>query len=164
MKSILLIAFCLSLAGCPKDTTPAPTPTPTATPLPTATAVPTATPLSCLPKPPPLEFIALKIHNHPEPEKFVIDSTPIVKGIEYCTAVGFVNRQTCPYRQEGDPVRVICEREALGGDGPEWSSPTGNDVNPSGSNPWLGVFHGASGIMRACTRGAAPKCFDISIP
>lgn len=162
---IATLALSISIAcqpggggGGPTD----PTPNPSATP--GSSATPTPTPVTCLPKPPPLDHIGLAIHNHPEADKWIIDSTPKVCDRAYCDSVGFVNRGCCPLRQEGDPLRVVCEIEILGGEGPEWSSPTGNTIFANPSNPWLAVFRGTSGVARACTWYFPKKCYELNVP
>jgi hypothetical protein len=44
------------------------------------------------------------------------DSTPLVRGANYCRAIGYSDgRTTCPLRLEGDPFRLACELKSMGG-------------------------------------------------
>ncbi len=104
--------------------TPAPSPTPTIIPTPTPKPTPSgvATPdpstTACVPEPPPLARMNVKVHSD-QGQKKVLDSAPIVcSGGEY---PGFCekmmndpNRRCCPVRPEGHPQRGSCETLVMG--------------------------------------------------
>lgn len=105
--------------------TPVPTPTPTVLPTPTPppTPPPAATPdprtTECVPAPPPLSRINVKVHND-QGEKKVIDSAPNVcsggEGFEkFCeTLMNDPSRRCCPPRVEGTPQRTACDELLMG--------------------------------------------------
>lgn len=123
---------------------PAPTPTPTPTPGPTPSPTPSPSPTpgpgagGCGdPLPPPLWAMNTKIHIK-GPNRYTLDSTPIVHDQEYCRKIGFTDgRVDCPVRTEGTPDRVACEIYAIGyaadtkRPGPTW---TGNGEYCTGYN------------------------------
>jgi hypothetical protein len=90
----------------------APTVTPTAGPTAQPTATPT--PLACNPTPPPLRYVAVKIHDDGGYRK-TLDSKPIVQNVDgYCARVGAPGRYFCDTRVEGDPQREACDYMAMG--------------------------------------------------
>jgi hypothetical protein len=103
----------------PKPTTPTPPPGPGPTPTPTPGPTPTPTPPPSAggcgnPLPPPLWKINAKIHIK-GPNRYTLDSTPIVHDKEYCAKIGFTDgRIDCPVRTEGTPDRVACEAYVIG--------------------------------------------------
>ncbi len=102
---------------------PSPTPTiiPTPTPKPTPSADPTPDPRTseCVPEPPPLARINVKVHND-QGEKKVLDSAPNVcsggPGFEkFCeTIMNDPSRRCCPPRPEGHPQRESCDAFLMG--------------------------------------------------
>jgi hypothetical protein len=55
-----------------------------------------------------------KIHIR-GPNRYTLDSTPIVHDAEYCRKIGFTDgRVDCPVRTEGTPDRLACEIYAIG--------------------------------------------------
>lgn len=149
MRKLIALALLATLVGCnginipnPVPTPPAPTPTPEPTPEPT----PTPTPEACLPHPPAQSRWGLKIHVV-GPNWTTLDATPQVVDREFCAAAGWWDgRSVCALGTEGDPCRVVREREAIGGD-PIWSGP--GEVSPEG--PFLyRVRHGVEGDVTVC--------------
>ena len=65
------------------------------------------------PYPPPISFFNVKVHIQ-GPYYWTIDSTPIIADPEYCAAAGFVGRDSCPTRPNGDPERIPCENWRVG--------------------------------------------------
>lgn len=106
-----------------ESTSPAPEPTPTPTPTPEAPPPP---PEEEDPPPPvdagacgeplPGPIVKVKVYVHIRgPNKFTLDSTPLVGGYEYCREIGFTDgRSRCPVRPEGHPERIPCETYAVG--------------------------------------------------
>lgn len=115
----------------------------------------------CLPKPPALSLFKIYIHTPGNPN--VLDAEPQVCNSEYCSSVGYAGRSCCPLRQEGDPMRIVCEQLVMGSKTPIWSSPTGNEMKPWGQNPWLSYFYG-SGRAKACSALVPAVCSEISVP
>jgi hypothetical protein len=160
-------------------TIPTPTPTPKPTPVPTPTPAPGATPTPApnptptpgpgaggcgSPLPPPLWNINTKIHIR-GPNRWTLDSTPIVHDREYCAAIGFTDgRVDCAVRTEGTPDREACEVYALGGtaadtgrNGPTWTrngsycSGNAGDCENHEDNQFL-VYAYGGGKYQACSR------------
>jgi hypothetical protein len=144
-------------APAPPPAAPAPTPTPDATPTPT----PPADAKGCgAPLPPPVWRLSVKVHIR-GPNRWILDSTPLVRDYDYCTKVGFTNRGECPVRQEGDPQREACELYAIGRAddtgraGPTWFRNgqycNGTDCANHEDNQYLLYAH-LSGNYEACTK------------
>jgi hypothetical protein len=158
----------VSIPTIPTPTpTPAPTPTPGPNPTPTPGPNPTPTPGpqgGCgTPIPPPLWNINTKIHIR-GPNRWTLDSTPIVHDREYCAEIGFTDgRIDCPVRTEGSPDRVACEILALGyaadtqRPGPTWTrngnycSGNAGDCDNHEENQFLLYAYG-SGLYKACSK------------
>ncbi len=148
---------------------PAPTPTPGPAPTPGPTPTPAATPPPSAggcgsPLPPPLWNINTKVHIR-GPNRWTLDSTPIVHDRDYCAQIGFTDgRVDCPVRTENTADREACEIYALGGlsqdtgrRGPTWTRNgnycTGNsgDCENHEENQFLLYAYG-SGRYQACSR------------
>jgi hypothetical protein len=160
----------VSIPSIPTATpTPKPTPTPEPGPGPTPAPTPAPTPgpgaNGCKsPLPPPLWNINTKVHIR-GPNRWTLDSTPIVHDREYCAQIGFTDgRVDCPVRTEGTPDREACEAYALGGPaqdtgrvGPTWTRNgnhcTGNagDCENHEENQFL-VYAFGGGRYQACSR------------
>jgi hypothetical protein len=163
----------LNLGG----STPAPTPTPS-TPAPTPTPGPQPTPEpgptsygECgEPLPPPIQKVNVYIHIR-GPNKFTLDSTPLVAGYEYCAEIGFTDgRNRCPVRPEGHPEREACEEYAVGyaedtgRQGPTWRH-NGNYCNGTNcenhpDNQYLLWAH-HDGRYEACVKNG--KCGSVEV-
>jgi len=65
------------------------------------------------PYPPPISFFRVKVHIK-GPDYWTLDSTPQIADPEYCAAAGFVGRDSCPTRREGDPEREACDTWRVG--------------------------------------------------
>ena len=66
------------------------------------------------PLPPAVSKVKIKIHLR-GPNKYTLDSTPLVGGSAYCKKIGFTDGRTkCPVRPEGHPERIACETYAVG--------------------------------------------------
>lgn len=113
---------------------------------------------------PPLHHINVHLMGG-NGNRFKVDSTPIVcstgKGTKherYCQeTMGDDNRNCCPVKPEGHPMRVACELALLGTDrsdgvaGPHWSYIGGDGgVERHPDNPFLAFAYG-KGIVRACS-------------
>lgn len=102
------------------------------------------------PKPPPAYEITLKkFGGTPNAPKF--DSTGLVKGFDYCTSVGFVNRGSCPVRPECSQDcqftdRKACELVTFGT--PRWFSD--GEILAFNDNPWMRKVKGGTWV-RVCT-------------
>jgi hypothetical protein len=162
--------------------TPAPIATPTIIPIPTPTPAPTPDPSTsaCVPDPPPLSRVNVKVHNDQGVKK-VLDSAPIVcsggafEG--YCEKMmNDPSRRCCPPRPEGHPQRVSCDEMLMGhardtgNVGPTWTlngKPCQNeesDVVPRcvnhPTNQYL-LFAYGPGRYTACSTGGT--CGEIVI-
>jgi len=163
--------------------TPAPSPTPTIIPTPTPSAPPTPDPstTACVPNPPPLNRINVKVHNNQGIKK-VLDSAPIVCSggdfPQYCEKMmNDPSRRCCPPRPEGHPQRVACDEALMGRArdtgqvGPTWSvngKPCFNGestviprCNNNPANQYL-VFAYGSGRFKACAENGV--CGEIQVP
>lgn len=164
-----------ALAGCGGSASPPtsnPTPLPTATPAPTPTPTPTPAGglppgMTCNPTPPPLLYVAVKIHAG-DSDRVILDTKPVVPNIDnYCDRVGFGSWKYCDTRPEGDPERVACDYLAIGKAadtgrwGPTWyygndlcsNQPT-NCANHS-VNQFFAVAK-AKGVFEACAADDRP--------
>jgi hypothetical protein len=157
----------ISTTPTPKPSS-TPTPAPGATPTPAPTPTPTPTPPSDTggcgnPLPPPLWRISAKIHIK-GPNRYTLDSTPIVHDATYCAAVGFTDgRIDCAIRPEGASDRQACEIYVLGTaidtgrGGPTWTRNgklcTGalGDCENHEDNQFLLYAYGG-GTYAACSR------------
>ena len=110
------VSSCGSSPSSSSSTTP---PTVTLPPAPGPTPVPTPTPdpflALCVPSPPPIHGIKVKVHVDQGYRK-LLDSRPIVKNLDgYCAKVGFsAAAPYCDTRLEGDPQREACDALAVG--------------------------------------------------
>jgi hypothetical protein len=150
--------------------TPGPNPTPTPGPSPTPTPGPSAGGCGS-PLPPPLWVINTKVHIR-GPNRWTLDSTPIVHDREYCAQIGFTDgRVDCPVRTEGTPDRTACELYALGGPaedtgrpGPTWTRNgaycTGHDCENHEDNQFLVYAHNG-GRYQACSRNGV--CGSVQV-
>lgn len=148
----------------PPAPTPTPGPAPTPTPAPTPPAPPPPSAGGCGdPIPPPLWSMNTKIHIR-GPNRWTLDTTPIVHDREYCAQIGFTDgRLDCPVRTEGSPDRVACEIYAIGyaadtgRPGPTWTrnghycSGAGDDCENHEDNQFL-VFAYGGGYYQACSK------------
>jgi hypothetical protein len=151
--------------------TPKPNATPTPTPGPGPTPTPTPTPTTPPPDaggcgdplPPPIFRMGAKIHIK-GPNKYTLDSTPLVHDAAYCAKIGFTDgRLDCPVRQEGAPDRFACETYAVGyaedthRPGPTWTrnghfcTGADGDCDNHEENQFLLYAYG-SGYYEACTK------------
>ena len=154
---------------------PAPTPTPGPNPTPTPTPQPTPPPNAGAcgnPIPPPLWNINTKVHIK-GPNRWTLDSTPIVHDQEYCKQIGFTDgRIDCPVRTEGASDRVACETYAVGyaadtgRPGPTWTR-NGNlctgaftDCENHEDNQFL-LFAYGGGVYKACSRSGV--CGSVQV-
>jgi hypothetical protein len=109
------------------------------------------------PAPPALGRINLDCRPG-RPGVTVCDSTPLVysPGGTYCASIGFFNadgvtgRLFCSPRQEGDPRRLPCEQDILGGPAPvfTWTGPASQFRIRD--NPFTVEFTEGSGRVKAC--------------
>jgi hypothetical protein len=113
-----------------------------------------------------------KIHIR-GPNRYTLDSTPIVHDREYCAQIGFTDgRIDCPVRTEGSPDRVACETYAVGRaadtgrPGPTWtrngSYCTGNagDCENHEENQYL-LYAFGGGMYKACS--ASGVCGSVEV-
>jgi hypothetical protein len=127
------VAFVLGvcLLGCSSSSNPS-APSAKLTPAPIPTPTPTPTPENllketyCVPAPPPLHKIKLKLHLDFGYKK-VLDSRAFVgPDAAYCASIGLPG-DICVVRDENDPLSVTCNNLALGKAsdtgryGPTWS-------------------------------------------
>jgi len=142
----------------PTPTPPAPTPTPTPQPTP-----PPGTGGCGNPLPPPISRMNTKIHIR-GPNRYTLDTTPLVHDREYCARIGFTDgRIDCPVRTEGAPDRLACEIYAIGyaadtkRPGPTWTrsgkfcTGAATDCENHEENQFLLYAYG-SGLYEACTQ------------
>jgi hypothetical protein len=115
------------------------------------------------PQPPPLSRFSAKIHIK-GPNRYTLDSTPIVHDAAYCAAVGFTDgRIECAVRPEGAPDRAACETLLVGyasdtkRPGPTWTR-NGNlcsgaftDCENHEDNQYLLYAYGG-GLYQACSK------------
>jgi hypothetical protein len=161
---------------------PTPTIIPIPTPVPTPTGLPTPDPTTsaCVPEPPPISRVNVKVHNDQGVKK-VLDSAPIVcSGGEF---EGFCekmmndpSRRCCPPRPEGHPQRVACDELLMGRArdtgkvGPTWTLNGKACLNEESNvvprcvnhptNQYL-LFSYGPGRYTACTQGGA--CGELVI-
>jgi hypothetical protein len=130
---IFLGAFSLSGCGSSSSSSSSPnSPVATLPPAPAPTPVPTPTPdpftAKCVPTPPPIHGMKLKVQVDQGYRK-LLDSKPIVQNLDgYCAKMGFsASAPYCDTRPEGDPLREACDALAVGKAedtgryGPTWS-------------------------------------------
>lgn len=107
--------------------------------------------ISCGPPLPPPAFEITIRHHGGTANAPRFDSTGLVKGFDYCTSVGFVNRGACPVRPECSGPgcefrdREACEQLVFGT--PVWTS--NGEVIPVG-NPWQRKVKNGSWVQ-VCT-------------
>jgi hypothetical protein len=177
----------------PKTTTPIPTttpapsptptiiPTPTPAPTPSAPATPDPNTTACVPEPPPLSRVNVKVHSDQGVKK-ILDSAPIV-----CSGGAFEgfcekmmndpSRRCCPPRPEGHPQRVACDEMLMGRArdsgrvGPTWTLNGNGCVGGDSTaiprcvnhpdNQYL-LFAFGPGRYTACSDGGV--CGDLQVP
>jgi hypothetical protein len=164
----------LNLGGSTPAPTPAPTPTPAPGPEPTPAPTPEPAPTSpgeCgEPLPPPVQKMNVNIHIY-GPNKYTLDSTPLVAGYEYCKQIGFTDgRIRCPVRPEGHPERQACEEYAVGyaedtgRPGPTWthngSYCNGTNCDNHPDNQYL-LWAYADGRYKACAKNGTCGSVDV---
>jgi hypothetical protein len=116
--ALLSLALSLLFAACGSSSNPSgpvvnPTPVPTPTPTPTPVADNLQKDTYCVPNPPPLYKIKLKIQLDFGYKK-VLDSRAFVgPDAAYCSSVGLPG-SICPVRDENDPMSVTCNNLAMG--------------------------------------------------
>ena len=110
------------------------------------------------PNPIPISTFGVKEHTK-GPNRTVVDSTPLVHGAAYCASIGFTDgRVDCPVRQEGDPLRPVCESEVVGT--PAWTGP--GAVSPE--NPYqYWVPRGVGGTVTVCTSVQPQVCGSVEV-
>jgi hypothetical protein len=162
--------------------TPTIIPTPTPKPTPTPAATPDASTTDCVPEPPPLARINVKVHND-QGEKKVMDSAPNVcsggPGFEkFCeTIMNDPTRRCCPPRPEGHPQREACDALLMGHArdtgrvGPTWTMNGKPCVDSSSTviprcvnhptNQYLLFIYG-TGKLTACAENG--YCGEITVP
>ncbi len=111
------------------------------------------------PKPPPAWKIREPKRHGGRPGAPKFDTVGWVKGYDYCTAVGFVNRGSCPVRLEPVPGgpwqdRVACELETFGV--PVWLS-DGRIEETANKNPWQRHVIGGTWVQVCTGPGIVPK-------
>lgn len=129
----LVISACSSgSSGTPSGPTVNPTPIPTPTPTPTpANLLPDT---YCVPAPPPLHNLRVKVHADYGYRK-ILDSRALVQGTEWCASIGYPG-DICVVRNEDDPQAVTCNNLVMGKAkdtgryGPTWSW-NGHPCRPS---------------------------------
>jgi hypothetical protein len=105
------------------------------------------------------------------PNKYTLDSTPLVAGAEYCEKVGFTDgRNRCPVRPEGHPEREACEAYAVGfaedtgRPGPTWTVNgnycNGNNCDNHPENQYL-LWAYNDGRYRACAKNGTCGSVDV---
>ena len=124
------------------------------------------------PYPPPISRMNCKIHLYGS-QAYTLDSTAQVgPDLNYCTAVGFVDRATCPVRPEGSPERGPCEEwrvgyaQDTGRTGPTWTvngqfctgEPSGCANHPENQYSLL-VYK--SGTYRVCSQEGS--CCEVVV-
>lgn len=125
---------------------------------PTPPELPPPTGACTNPDPIPLSKWGIKEHTK-GPNWTTVDSTPLVgPDAAYCASIGFTDgRNTCPVRQEGDPLRPACESEIVGGY-PTWSGP--GEVSPDNPYQYL-VRRGTGGLVTVC--GKSNVCGSVTV-
>jgi len=128
---------------------------------------------SCRPRPPRDISIGARIHNNPQPGKYIIDSTPKTSDREFCAAVGFGGRNSCPLGPEMSPERISCELHMMGVDpatgqgGPHWMFVGAGTIKRHNTNPFLGVVHlsgAGGGTAYVCTNRQPIVCATVKVP
>lgn len=122
ISAVLMAGAYVSSCGSSPSSSSSPNP-PTVTlppaPGPTPTPVPTPTPdaflAQCVPSPPPIHGMKIKVHVDQGYRK-LLDSKPIVQNLDgYCAKMGFSSSAPyCDTRMEGDPQREACDALAVG--------------------------------------------------
>jgi hypothetical protein len=114
-----------------------------------------------------------KIHVR-QPDKWVLDSTPLISNKAYCAAAGYYDgRSRCPVRPDG-PDREPCENFAVGlaqdtgQPGPTWTRDgkfcTGPDsgCGHDPGNPYeLWVYYNGAGMYKVCADDGA--CCEVYV-
>ena len=128
-RILVAVAFTLILPACGGGSGSAPTTLPTPTPEPTPTPTPTPANLLpetyCVPAPPPLHNLRVKVHLDMGSKK-ILDSRALVQSASYCAALGYAG-DICVVRDENDPQAVSCNNLVMGKEkdtgryGPTWS-------------------------------------------
>ena len=169
VRALLVLVAAAALPGCAGSDSPTVPSTPAPTMQPTPVPTPTPAALTCSPTPPPLRYVAVKIHDDQGYRK-VLDSKPIVQNVDgYCARVGVPGKLYCDTRLEGDPQREACDFMAMGRAkdtgryGPTWSydgKPCAAGPEEPGcanhpTNQFLAVAKGAGEFM-ACAADDVP--------
>lgn len=173
----------LALLGCGGSNTTPPTTLPS-TPITTPTTTQPPITAACVPTPPPLHAMAVKIQSVVIPgSRWLLDSKPLVENIDnYCQRVGAGNGKYCETRLEGDLQREACDALAVGKAkdtgryGPTWyynnkpcipaGDPSSGCINYE-TNQFLAVAKGA-GNYQACAADDVPalgdRCGGMTLP
>jgi hypothetical protein len=121
----------IGLGGCgggsaaTTPTTPQPTPTPLPTPTPTPTPENLLPETYCVPAPPPLHNIRVKVGSD-QGYKKILDSRALVESADWCASIGYPG-SICVVKNELDPQAVTCNNLVMGQAsdtgryGPTWS-------------------------------------------
>ena len=112
-------------------------------------------PVACSPIPPDFDHWIVVVHNT-GPNWIVLDSTPKIHNLEYCSQFGF--GADCPVRPEGDPQRKACEELSVGA--VVWSGP-GEPV-PDGNPYQRRVRRQVGGVATVC--GKNNVCGSVEVP
>lgn len=169
---ILLLVSVFIVASKCVEPEPQPTPTPEPTvgpgPSPSPEASPSPTAAQCTPYVPTLDRLQPVVHNHPEPDKYILDVTPKTNDAFFCH--DHDRFPPCPLGNEGSPERLACEIGVLGTDpedgrpGPHWARVSGTGtIGKHPNNAWLAIIHG-TGEFKACDNKTPPFCGSITIP
>jgi hypothetical protein len=177
--SVLALATLVYCGG--GSSSPTDNPVPTATPAPTPTPTPDS-PGVCIPTPPPLYGIKVKIHDDSGFRK-ILDSRPQVINVNnYCQQAVGQGGEFCFTRTEGDEQAVACDSMAVGRSpetgrwGPTWyyegkpCAAVGEDVVGCKNNPdnqFLVIAKGP-GTYAACANPNVPvagdRCGTFTVP
>jgi hypothetical protein len=183
--SLLLLTLCFISCGGDPATAPdaVPTPTPVPIPVPTATPSPSGPNLQedtyCVPAPPPLADLRIKVHQDFGFKK-VLDARALVgPDAAHCASIN-MSGTVCVVRREDDPQAATCNNLVVGKAdsglyGPNWfynddtfCRSSGEGGNEAGcrqheTNQYL-VYAFGPGRYTACSAGADPVCATIEIP
>lgn len=102
--------------------------------------------------PPPVDWIKVKPHG-----ASYYDATPLVSNGAYCRSLGFPPGQTnCPIRPEGDPFRLPCELQSMGGQIEWWLTDVEGDISikPRQMSFQFQVLGSGKARVRCTTRSA----------
>lgn len=106
----------------------------------------------------PVDHCIVKEHTK-GPNWTTLDVTFKVHNAAYCAVIGSPNLD-CPVRLEGDPLREVCEAEAVGR--PLWTGLPGGQIDPA--NPYLyRVPRGTSGQVTTCASKHPQACCSVQV-